>query len=84
MSEWAEKCISMETEYTTDYVKSLATSISDEKKYAYLEDEKAIKRVQKKAAGKPTIKDDIPHPTSFYELKNAIENLIKTVKNFSV
>jgi len=25
MSEWAEKCISMETEHTIDYVKSLAT-----------------------------------------------------------
>jgi len=34
MSEWAEKCISMETEYTVDYVKSLATSTSDEKNMA--------------------------------------------------
>ncbi len=34
MSEWAEKCISMETEYTIDYVKSLATSTSDEKNMA--------------------------------------------------
>lgn len=34
MSEWAEKCIFMETEYTTDYVKSLATSISNEKNMA--------------------------------------------------
>ena len=32
MSQWAEKCIAMETEYTSDYVKSLATNISDEKK----------------------------------------------------
>jgi 3-polyprenyl-4-hydroxybenzoate decarboxylase len=31
MSEWGEKCISMETEYTIDYVKSLATNTSDEK-----------------------------------------------------
>ncbi len=34
MSQWAEKCISMETEYTADYVKSLATSTSDEKNMA--------------------------------------------------
>lgn len=34
MSEWAEKCISMETEYTSDSVKSLATSVSDEKNMA--------------------------------------------------
>ncbi len=34
MSEWAEKCISMETEYTPDYVKSLATNTSDEKNMA--------------------------------------------------
>ena len=34
MSEWAEKCISMETEYSTDYVKSLATTTSDEKNMA--------------------------------------------------
>ena len=34
MSQWAEKCIAMETEYTSDYVKSLATNISDEKNMA--------------------------------------------------
>jgi 4-hydroxy-3-polyprenylbenzoate decarboxylase len=34
MSEWAEKCISMETEYTPDYVTSLATNTSDEKNMA--------------------------------------------------
>ncbi|MDH3204820.1 MAG: UbiX family flavin prenyltransferase [Nitrosopumilus sp.] len=34
LSEWAAKCISLETEYTTDYVKSLATSTSDEKNMA--------------------------------------------------
>ncbi len=34
MSEWAEKCITMETEYTIDHVKSLATNISDEKNMA--------------------------------------------------
>jgi len=34
MSEWAEKCISMETEYTIDYVKSLATNTSNEKNMA--------------------------------------------------
>ena len=28
MSEWAEKCISMETKHSVDHVKSLATSIS--------------------------------------------------------
>ncbi len=30
MSEWATKCIGMETEYTLEYVKSLASTISDE------------------------------------------------------
>ena len=34
MSEWGEKCISMETEYTPEYVKSLASSDSDEKNMA--------------------------------------------------
>lgn len=34
MSEWAQKCIVMETEYTVDYVKSLATNTSDEKNMA--------------------------------------------------
>ena len=34
MTEWAEKCISMETDYTSDYVKSLATNVSDEKNMA--------------------------------------------------
>ena len=29
VSEWAEKCISMETKYTVDHVKSLATEISN-------------------------------------------------------
>jgi 4-hydroxy-3-polyprenylbenzoate decarboxylase len=30
ISEWAKKCLAMETSFTVDYVKSLATSISDE------------------------------------------------------
>ena len=34
MSEWGQKCISMETEHTVDYVKSLATNTSDEKNMA--------------------------------------------------
>jgi 4-hydroxy-3-polyprenylbenzoate decarboxylase len=34
MSKWGEKCISMETEYTIDYVKSLATTTSDDKNMA--------------------------------------------------
>jgi 4-hydroxy-3-polyprenylbenzoate decarboxylase len=34
LSEWGEKCISMETDFTPDYVKSLATNISDEKNMA--------------------------------------------------
>jgi 4-hydroxy-3-polyprenylbenzoate decarboxylase len=34
MSEWAIKCISMETEFQLDYVKSLATNTSDEKNMA--------------------------------------------------
>ena len=34
MSEWGEKCITMETEYTPEYVKSLASSYSDEKNMA--------------------------------------------------
>jgi len=34
LSEWGEKCISMETGFTPEYVKSLATNISDEKNMA--------------------------------------------------
>jgi len=34
MSEWAQKCLSMETSYSLDYVRSLATSTSDEKNMA--------------------------------------------------
>ena len=34
LSEWGEKCIPMETEYSVDHVKSLATSVSDEKNMA--------------------------------------------------
>ncbi len=34
ISEWAEKCISMETQYSYDHVKSLATNVSDEKNMA--------------------------------------------------
>ena len=34
MSEWGEKCISMETKYTSDYAKSLATTTSDEQNMA--------------------------------------------------
>lgn len=30
MSEWAKKCLTMETDFKPDYVKSLATFISDE------------------------------------------------------
>jgi 4-hydroxy-3-polyprenylbenzoate decarboxylase len=30
ISEWAKKCLTMETSFTIDYVKSLATSVSDE------------------------------------------------------
>ena len=34
MSEWAEKCITMETDHDLNYVKSLATQCSDEKNMA--------------------------------------------------
>ncbi|WP_299292302.1 UbiX family flavin prenyltransferase [Nitrosopumilus sp.] len=34
ISEWGEKCISMETEHSVDYVKSLAITVSDEKNMA--------------------------------------------------
>ena len=34
MSEWGEKCITMETEFTPDYVKSLATTTFDDKNMA--------------------------------------------------
>ena len=34
MSQWGEKCISMETDFTSDYVKSLATTTSDDKNMA--------------------------------------------------
>ena len=30
ITEWAKKCLAMETSFTVDYVKSLATSVSDE------------------------------------------------------
>jgi 4-hydroxy-3-polyprenylbenzoate decarboxylase len=30
ISQWAKKCLSMETDFTIDYVKSLATTVSDE------------------------------------------------------
>lgn len=30
MTEWAEKCITMETKHTVDYVKSLATNVSND------------------------------------------------------
>ena len=30
MSEWAQKCITMETEHDLNYVKSLATEVSDD------------------------------------------------------
>ena len=64
---------------------AFAKSVSDEKKYAYLGDEQAIERIRKRApAEEKTIKDKIPHPTSLYELKDEIENLIKTAKDFSV
>lgn len=34
VSEWGEKCISMETDHSVDYVKSLAVTVSDEKNMA--------------------------------------------------
>jgi len=34
LTEWAQKCIAMETDYKLDQVKSLATTISDEKNMA--------------------------------------------------
>jgi 4-hydroxy-3-polyprenylbenzoate decarboxylase len=34
MSEWGEKCITMETEFTPDYAKSLASTTSDDKNMA--------------------------------------------------
>ena len=34
MSEWAEKCVGMETEYSVNDVKSLATTTSDDKNMA--------------------------------------------------
>ncbi|MGY5142117.1 MAG: UbiX family flavin prenyltransferase [Nitrosopumilus sp.] len=34
MSEWGEKCIAMETDFSPEYVKSLATNFSDEKNMA--------------------------------------------------
>jgi len=30
ISQWAKKCLSLETDFTIDYVKSLATTVSDE------------------------------------------------------
>ena len=64
--------------------KEFKKKISDEKRYAYLEDEQAIERIQKSTGTDiPTIKDEIPHPTSLYKLKDAIKNLIKAVEKFS-
>lgn len=34
MSEWGQKCITMETDYDVEHVKSLATNVSDEKNMA--------------------------------------------------
>ena len=34
ISEWGEKCITMETDFTPEHVKSLATTTSDEKDMA--------------------------------------------------
>jgi len=34
LTEWAQKCIAMETDYKLDQVKSLATTVSDEKNMA--------------------------------------------------
>lgn len=34
ITEWAKKCLAMETDFTPDYVKSLATTVSDEKNMA--------------------------------------------------
>jgi len=34
-------------------------------------------------AGVPTIKDEIPHTTSLYELKDAIKSFMKAVEDFS-
>ena len=34
MSEWAQKCISMETKHDIEFVKSLASTVSDEKNMA--------------------------------------------------
>ncbi len=34
MSEWGQKCITMETDYDVEHVKSLATSVSDENNMA--------------------------------------------------
>lgn len=34
ISEWGEKCISMETDFTPEHVKSLSTNVSDEKNMA--------------------------------------------------
>ena len=34
MSDWGAKCVDMETDHTIDYVKSLATRVSDEKNMA--------------------------------------------------
>ena len=34
ITDWAKKCLAMETSFTIDYVKSLATSVSDEENMA--------------------------------------------------
>jgi len=60
-------------------------SITDEKKYVYLGDEQAIDRITKRApADAKAIKETIPHPTSLYTLRDTIQDLIKTAKDFSI
>ncbi len=82
LKEIADSVNAIQKKIETDA--AFTKSVSDEKKYAYLGDEQAISRIQKRAPGEKTIKDDIPHPTSLYELKDEIENLIKTAKDFAV
>ncbi len=83
LKEIADSVNAIQKKIETDA--AFTKSVSDEKKYAYLGDEQAISRIQKRAPVEAkAIKDDIPHPTSLYELKDEIENFIKIAKDFSV
>ena len=57
---------------------TLEKQISDDKKYAYF----GFELPEEKAPAQATIKEQIPHPTSLYELKDVYEDLVKEISAF--